>query len=95
MFNLFKVHLFLGHTVIPVSCGVLLGGTIQSPGGGGVFVADKLFISTRLGGALKLLNFITCLSCLYRTVLEVKYLFHAESARHFLFQKYYSPHPGD
>ena len=43
-------------------------------GGGtaGVFVADKLFISTTLSGALKILNFITCL---YRTVLEKIYLF--------------------
>ena len=31
----------------------------------------------RLGGALKIINFITCL---YRTVLEVNHLFHAESA---------------
>ena len=60
--------------------------TIQSPGGGGpiVFVADKLFISTRLGGALKIINFITCL---YRTVLEINNLFNAESARNYLFQK--------
>ena len=27
-------------------------------GRGGVFVADKLFISTKLGGALKISNFI-------------------------------------
>ena len=35
------------------------GATIQSPGegGAGVFVADKLFISTLLGGALKMSNF--------------------------------------
>ena len=61
-------------------------GTIQSPGGGGggggrSFVADKLFISTRRGGALKILNFITCL---YKTVLEVNYLFHTESAQNYL-----------
>ena len=42
-------------------------------GGGGVFVADKLFISTKLGGALKISNFIICL---YRTVLGITYLFH-------------------
>ena len=41
---------------------------IQGGGGGVVFVADILFISTRLGGPLKMLNFTTCL---YRTVLEV------------------------
>ena len=36
------------------------GATIQSSGGGGgagVFVSDKLFISTWLGGALNFLNF--------------------------------------
>ena len=53
--------------------------TIKYPGGGGgVFVAGKVFISTRLGGVLKISNVI---KCLYRTVLEVNYLFHAESAR--------------
>ena len=46
-------------------------------GGAGVFVADKLFISTRLGSSLKILN---CITCLYRTVLKVNYLFH-ESPR--------------
>ena len=71
------------------------GATIQSAegvGGGeaGVFVADKLFISTWLGGTLKFSNFITCL---HRTVLEVNYLFHAGSARNYLFQKYSSPPP--
>ena len=52
-----------------------LGPTIQSPGGGGggVFVADKLFISTKLGGTLKISNFNICS---YRTVLDVNYLFH-------------------
>ena len=36
------------------------GATIWSPGeGAGVFVADKLFISTRLGCALKTSSFIT------------------------------------
>ena len=58
----------------------------------GVFVADKLFISTRLGGALIISYFFTCL---YRTVLEVIFLFHAESARNYLFHKYSSPPPGD
>ena len=42
-------------------------------GGGGVFVADKLFISTKLGGALKISNFIIWS---YITVLDVNYLFH-------------------
>ena len=38
-----------------------LGGTVDNPGGGVVFVADKLFISTRLGGALKISNINKCL----------------------------------
>ena len=60
------------------------GATIRFPGGGGagVFVAGKLFISTGLGGALKVSHFVTCL---YGTVLEVNYIFHAESARNYLF----------
>ena len=41
------------------------GAIIQSPapggGGAGVFVADKLFISTWRGGPLKMSNFKTCL----------------------------------
>ena len=41
-------------------------------------MAGKLFISIGLGGVLKISHYITCL---YRTVLEVNYLFHAESAR--------------
>ena len=63
----------------------ILGG-----GGAGVFVAGKLFISTGLGGALKISHFVTCL---YRTVLEVYYIFHAESARNYLFQKTPAPPP--
>ena len=53
--------------------------TILSPEGGGspFFVAVKLFISTKLGRALKILN----ITCVYRTVLEVNYLFHTESHR--------------
>ena len=67
------------------------GATIQYTGGGaGVFVAWKLFISTGLDGALKISHFITCL---YRTVIEVNYLFHAESARIYLFQKNPPPPP--
>ena len=50
----------------------------------------KLFISTGLGGALKISHFVTCL---YGTVLEVNNLFHAESARNYLFQKYSCPPP--
>ena len=59
-------------------------------GGAGVFVAGKLFISTWLGGALKISHFITCL---YGAVIEVNYLFHAESARNNLFHKNWSPPP--
>ena len=64
------------------------GATIRFPGGGGagVLVAGKLFIST----GLKISHFVTCL---YGTVLEVNYLFHAESARNYLFQKYSCPPP--
>ena len=74
---------------------ILRGPPFNLQGGGGrgvarVFVTDKLFISTGLGGALKMLNFIICL---YRTVLEVKSLFHAESARNYLFQKRFSLPP--
>ena len=67
------------------------GPPLDSRGGGGagVFVVGKLFISTGLSGALKISYFVTCL---YGTVLEVNYLFHAESARNYLFQKY-SCHP--
>ena len=55
------------------------GATSQSPRGGGgrSFIADKLFISTRFGGALEILNFITCLG-LYRAVLIVNYLFNSK-----------------
>ena len=48
--------------------------------------------TTGLGGALNISHFVTCL---YGTVLEVNYLFHAESARNYLFQKYSCPHPGN
>ena len=51
-----------------------------------------VFISTRLGGARKIANFITCLK---RTVFEVKYSSQTESAQNSLFQKYSSPPPGD
>ena len=68
---------------------------LQGGGGARVFVPDKLFISTRRDGALKISN---CTTFLYRTFLGVNYLFHAESAQNYLFQKYSSPpppHPGD
>ena len=70
-----------------------LGGhhSISREGGGvGFFVAGKLIILTGLGGALKISHFITCL---YRTLLEVNYLFHADSARKYFFQKNSSPSP--
>ena len=69
----------------------LRGPPLDSQGGGGgagVFVAGKLFISTELGAALVISHFVTCL---YGIVLEVNYLFHAESARNYLFQKYSPP----
>ena len=40
---------------------------------GGWGAEDKLFISTRLGGALNISNVVTWL---HRTVLEVNYLYH-------------------
>ena len=58
----------------------------------GIFVANKLFISTRLGGAL--LNIEFFILCLYRAFLEINYLFHADTwARNYLFQKYSNPTP--
>ena len=67
------------------------GPPLDSQGGGaGVFVAGKLFISTGFGGALNISHFVTFL---YGTVLEVNYLFHAESAQNYLFQKYSCPPP--
>ena len=61
--------------------------TIQSPGGWSFLSRTNynVFISTRLGGALKIINFIVCL---YRSVLGINcYLFYA---RNYLFQKYSS-----
>ena len=69
------------------------GAIIRFPGGGGgagVFVAGKLFISTGLGGALKISHFVTCL---YGTVLEVNYLFRAESAEIIYFKNTPAPPP--
>ena len=47
---------------------------------------DNLFISTRLGGALKIL-----ITCLYRTVLGGNYLFHTESAEIIYFKNISAP----
>ena len=58
--------------------------------GAGVFGARKLFISTGLGRSLKISHFITCS---YRTVLEVNYLFHSESAEIIYFKKTLAPPP--
>ena len=44
-------------------------------GGGLEFLSRAKHVFQR---ALKISNFITCLSCLFITVLEVNYLFHAE-----------------
>ena len=62
----------------------------QQGGGGGVFVADKLFISTKLGGALKISNFIICL---YRTVLDITYLFHRIYPKLYIIKKTTAPTP--
>ena len=65
---------------LPITRFCFIGGGGGGPpfnlqeGGGGV-VAANLFISTRLGGPLNMFTY------LYRTVLEVNYLFHADSAR--------------
>ena len=66
------------HALVWRECGSGKEATIQSPGGAVVFVPDKLFISNRFDGMLKISNFTTRL---YRTVIKVNYLFHAESAR--------------
>ena len=63
-------------------CGCAWGG-----GGAAVFAVEKCYISTLLGGALKISNFITYL---YRTVTKINYVFHADSAQIDLFQKYSS-----
>ena len=64
--------------------------SISRGGGGGleVFVAFKLFISTRIGGALKILNFLTCLY-----TIEIKYLFHAVCSKVFISNILQLPHP--
>ena len=74
--------------------GSALGGhqSISRRGEAAIFVADKLFILNLLGGALKISNLITCF---HRLIIEVNYLFHAESARNYLFKKYYSFPLGD
>ena len=46
---------------------------IQGGGGSRVLIADKSFISTLRGGALKKVDFITCFC---RTVLDIYDLFH-------------------
>ena len=63
---------------------------IQGGGVAGVFVASKLFISTGLGGALKISHFITCL---YWTVLEVIYLLISPPEIIYLKKKYLQPPP--
>ena len=55
----------------------------------GVFFAGNYLFQPG-SAALKISHFITCL---YRTVLEVNYLFHAESARNYLFKKNSTPPP--
>ena len=58
----------------------LQGVTIQSPRGGGdrIFCRGQIIFLTRLGDALKISHFITCL--LHRKHIDVNYIFHADSA---------------
>ena len=58
--------------------------SIYRRGGGCSFCRGQIIFSTRPGRALKITN---CITCLYRTLLHVNYLFHAESARNYLFKK--------
>ena len=51
---------------------------------------EKLFILNRIGGAVKISK---CITCSYRKVPYVNYLFHAESARNNLLQKTTAPPP--
>ena len=55
-----------------------------------ITLTTPLSARRRVGGALKISNFITCL---YRTVLEVNHLFHAESAQNYLLKKILAPPP--
>ena len=63
---------------------------LQRGGGAGVFVANKIFISTRPGGALKILNFI---ACLYSTVLEVNYFFSGRVCTKLFISQILQPSP--
>ena len=66
-----------------------LGGhhSISSGGGAEVFVADKLFISTQLGGALKILLHV-------KNIQNINYLSQADSARIIFFKnRAYSSRP--
>ena len=75
-----QVTMYRGHRI--VTCNILRGPPFNLQGAGVVFFADKLPTLTLLGGTLQISNFITCL---YRTVLEVNYIFHAGSVRIFYF----------
>ena len=55
-----------------------------------VFVVDKLFISTRLGGTLKISNIITCL---YGTVLEIYFFYFMQSQLEIIYLKNTLPPP--
>ena len=67
------------------------GATIQSPGGGGWSFGRRQL----LNGWLKISFYFIRPACLYSTVLELNYIFHAESVRNYLFQKYSSALSGD
>ena len=73
---LFMTHRARKQTVFwPVKLGGHHSISVGMGGGvAGVFVVDKIFISTWLSGMLKILNFTTYI-CLYRAVIEVNYFF--------------------
>ena len=69
LFNMFKTHVLTGDDITSrigtkfaaMQCNPLRGPPLDSQGGGegaGVVVAGKLFISTGLGGALKISHFL-------------------------------------
>ena len=63
------------------------GATIQSPRGGGLEFPSRTNYFFH-PGSVALWKSQNVLTCLYRTVYEIYYLFHAESARTYLFKKY-------
>ena len=73
--------------------GIVTIATIRFPGGGGggrSICRGQIIYFDRARRRAE--NFTFCYMFI-GTVLEVNYLFHAESARKYLFQKYSCPHP--